>query len=165
MVSIHTPTWGVTTNSNSSICEFLFQSTHLHEVWHKLGTVSSCLASFNPHTYMRCDLRDIRSHSFAWVSIHTPTWGVTEKAPTWNTYQKFQSTHLHEVWQRTFSLLSSRSSFNPHTYMRCDNLVAALIYACKVSIHTPTWGVTVYYAYNWAYPSVSIHTPTWGVTT
>ena len=164
-----------------------FQSTHLHEVW-------------------LCDRRSIRLYGA--VSIHTPTWGVTlqtwiitqqEKSfqsthlhevwPTTTSGQplplKFQSTHLHEVWpnkQRTYTL---PMCFNPHTYMRCDFISLWRYCSCKVSIHTPTWGVTIvlnkYHSYNmfqsthlhevWqqklmkqAWEYVSIHTPTWGVT-
>ena len=186
-VSIHTPTWGVTCMS-SIVCKFRsFQSTHLHEVW-------------------LCDRRSIRLYGA--VSIHTPTWGVTlqtwiitqqEKSfqsthlhevwPTTTSGQplplKFQSTHLHEVWpnkQRTYTL---PMCFNPHTYMRCDFISLWRYCSCKVSIHTPTWGVTIvlnkYHSYNmfqsthlhevWqqklmkqAWEYVSIHTPTWGVT-
>ena len=98
---------------------------------------------FNPHTYMRCDYFFIRMAIIPYVSIHTPTWGVTFKfycygktsivsihTPTWGvTYSLrlkfllglFQSTHLHEVW-----LIGGMTQ-----YIEFD-----------VSIHTPTWGVT-----------------------
>ena len=54
--------------------------------------------------------------------------------------------------------------FNPHTYMRCDDGYKYYGRYVNVSIHTPTWGVTLAAQYpngNW---HVSIHTPTWGVT-
>ncbi len=55
-------------------------------------------------------------------------------------------------------------SFNPHTYMRCDTAAGVTITQAKVSIHTPTWGVTLQLRSRGAAHHVSIHTPTWGVT-
>ena len=157
---------------------------------------------------MRCDVAEWNSAVIQAVSIHTPTWGVTFvlqnlylstfvsiHTPTWGvtvcnrkrTYQyKFQSTHLHEVWQ----LLGTNSStgnefqsthlhevwpgytiielelacFNPHTYMRCDIGGMTQYIEFDVSIHTPTWGVTVASVISEIVNVVSIHTPTWGVT-
>ena len=54
--------------------------------------------------------------------------------------------------------------FNPHTYMRCDVTKQLLNMAETVSIHTPTWGVTLVCAWKKKIYYVSIHTPTWGVT-
>ena len=54
--------------------------------------------------------------------------------------------------------------FNPHTYMRCDGRHRPWFEQWKVSIHTPTWGVTLTSVINRTTLSVSIHTPTWGVT-
>ena len=55
-------------------------------------------------------------------------------------------------------------SFNPHTYMRCDHWCYACFPVRSVSIHTPTWGVTRSFYYDYERTFVSIHTPTWGVT-
>ena len=100
----------------------MFQSTHLHEVWPKHLIVSTLLL---------------------FVSIHTPTWGVTALRCISIWKHKFQSTHLHEVWPLLL-ILAERYRF--------------------VSIHTPTWGVTSANSYLWCGSMVSIHTPTWGVT-
>ena len=54
--------------------------------------------------------------------------------------------------------------FNPHTYMRCDVYTRTVSRKLKVSIHTPTWGVTVNVSHCINNCAVSIHTPTWGVT-
>ena len=143
-VSIHTPTWGVTSNSMYCVIPPMFQSTHLHEVWHRsVGRYVQRLASFNPHTYMRCDNYFLHSSRLL---------------------LKFQSTHLHEVWHLQQKVYNMLNSFNPHTYMRCDSIpiLLAVSLACfnphtymrcdhkerhksqstHVSIHTPTWGVT-----------------------
>ena len=77
LVSIHTPTWGVTMQAVSGEGIMLFQSTHLHEVW----LSPSSLISIIP---------------------------------------LFQSTHLHEVWLQVIADASDIDRFNPHTYMRCD---------------------------------------------
>ena len=99
VVSIHTPTWGVTCIFSRFCRSVLFQSTHLHEVWHCRWRDLTVSKSFNPHTYMRCDL-------------------TTATSPNWEL------------------------GFNPHTYMRCDNRIQSIRIYLKVSIHTPTWGVT-----------------------
>ena len=57
--------------------------------------------------------------------------------------EAFQSTHLHEVWLSNYSLSLSYIRFNPHTYMRCDPAEVVRYNFSGVSIHTPTWGVTI----------------------
>ena len=76
---------------------------------------------FNPHTYMRCDYENERHQITNDVSIHTPTWGVTNWRFTQTSTWRFQSTHLHEVWPFVVSLPRFVVCFNPHTYMRCDH--------------------------------------------
>ena len=147
--------------------EARFQSTHLHEVW--LQELSNrpvrLLVSIHTPTWGVTPLRS-RCHSSNKVSIHTPTWGVTScnqhycqayKGFNPHTYMRcdqanlaikaqnlvFQSTHLHEVWL-SFGVLPSFST--------------------PVSIHTPTWGVTLLTLEGLILLLVSIHTPTWGVT-
>ena len=100
---------------------FKFQSTHLHEVWHLLSCRLLRLLCFNPHTYMRCD-----------------------------TAPHYTRTVPHRFNPHTYMRCDSSSnvpklvllSFNPHTYMRCDWAASVLVNSLRVSIHTPTWGVT-----------------------
>ena len=54
--------------------------------------------------------------------------------------------------------------FNPHTHAGCDTNIQRFKFAEKVSIHTPTQGVTGYFTKAGGYKDVSIHTPTQGVT-
>ena len=121
-VSIHTPTWGVTLFQNFQITVIWFQSTHLHEVWPTWIIALYMSWCFNPHTYMRCDLEMLKSLTkfimFQSTHLHE-VWHCPPCFPQF--WQMFQSTHLHEVWHD-------------------DNL--RLVYEGKVSIHTPTWGVT-----------------------
>ena len=122
-VSIHTPTWGVTRgNVPNQRTISRFQSTHLHEVWPCKPRLLCQLLRFNPHTYMRCDGMNRKTFRYWLVSIHTPTWGVTNRYIRSGSPFMFQSTHLHEVWQIARELFSLNHCFNPHTYMRCDTL-------------------------------------------
>ena len=98
------------------------------------------------------------------VSIHTPTWGVTLKKCPLSSLMEFQSTHLHEVWQISRIVTPLLLCFNPHTYMRCDCERVHPTTGLRVSIHTPTWGVTRRQLHDYFEFLVSIHTPTWGVT-
>ena len=165
-VSIHTPTWGVTAVA-----------------W--------------------------RSEELQQVSIHTPTWGVTSKLSKWFWGKFCFNPHPH-VGSDPDSLqaLIKPFSFNPHPHVGSDavNNVRSCVAVCfnphphvgsddnkaqvesvmRVSIHTPTWGVTFplcwgncprhsfnphphvgsdhKITFKTIYNNVSIHTPTWGVT-
>ena len=117
-----------------------FQSTHLHEVRLSKSHRTRCaLSSFNPRTYMRCDV-------------------FVENGEL--IYVLFQSTHLHEVrpsslWsvcsyacfnprtymrcdRRRVKRVRSPKSFNPRTYMRCDWTKQSTQHSIPVSIHAPT---------------------------
>ena len=120
-----------------------FQSTHLHEVWRWV--------------YMKI----IRLRMFQSTHLHE-VWpnAVFSMASAY----LFQSTHLHEVWQYPVEQYRLGRSFNPHTYMRCDDIIESIRINLKVSIHTPTWGVTLHLLHTSVMSHVSIHTPTWGVT-
>ena len=142
-----------------------FQSTHLHEVWLS-GSTNRCRRnSFNPHTYMRCDKSPCVCHfgviKFQSTHLHE-VWQIVTTSVV--IMQVFQSTHLHEVWLGRCCTFLRLVRFNPHTYMRCDMTSVIMDNFFYVSIHTPTWGVTMssYYINFQIY--VSIHTPTWGVT-
>ena len=120
-----------------------FQSTHLHEVWRAVNK----------------GLKDIC------VSIHTPTWGVTNAICTVTAADKFQSTYLHEVWPSALCRFDSLHwSFNPHTYMRCDlHLRQTVHQGMFQSTHLhEVWLLSKRDAIDLTL--VSIHTPTWGVT-
>ena len=120
------------------------------------------------------------------VSIHTPTQGVTAATIFCSEFNKFQSTHPRRVWLIYHFLHFRTECFNPHTHAGCDDVTVYFSVSAKVSIHTPTQGVTVathtiYYRSICFNPhthagcdlgligldgdgSVSIHTPTQGVT-
>ena len=126
IVSIHTPTQGVT---------FLYIC----------NVFRIC---FNPHTHAGCD----RSGRFTLccsmdVSIHTPTQGVTTLAavnsrnPRVSIHTPTQGVTQAEVWKVW------HRSFNPHTHAGCDNRSSRPSPVLRVSIHTPTQGVTPLWRY------------------
>ena len=91
VVSIHTPTWGVT-----SLALLLTTS------W-------NC---FNPHTYMRCD------PSISATILSTSLFQSTHLHEVWlfklsssMVNVTFQSTHLHEVWPSISATILSTSLF------------------------------------------------------
>ena len=100
MVSIHTPTKGVTRAKiqiyrknivfqsthprrvwlSAAIISIIvpqFQSTHPRRVWLNFTFLSNSLSSFNPHTHEGCDTSNLHLLHIRYVSIHTPTKGVT----------------------------------------------------------------------------------------
>ena len=153
--------------------------------WQTINLLKLC---FNPHTHEGCDTTTRLLHSTRYVSIHTPTKGVTFElwlnlrafsvsihTPTKGVtnlrqdfviLNKFQSTHPRRVWHR---------------------FCASSTEVISVSIHTPTKGVTFsahvdlrsMFLFQSTHPrrvwrgkggsgsirrAVSIHTPTKGVT-
>ena len=133
-VSIHTPTWGVTTNSHWTTNKHEFQSTHLHEVWLLFQTFQIAVIWFqSTHlhevwlllSFLYFQPASVSIHTPTWgvtfsttiltfyffVSIHTPTWGVTLATKSLQYVEQFQSTHLHEVWQSLFTVLAPITSF------------------------------------------------------
>ena len=77
-VSIHTPTQGVTFSIRNKTVLLQFQSTHPRRVWQFACNVYTQYASFNPHTHAGCDLYKYDGIiPTKQVSIHTPTQGVT----------------------------------------------------------------------------------------
>ena len=71
--------------------------------------------------------------------------------------------HVGSDRERHFHV-SMSSSFNPHSHVGSDGKGNGVREVSEVSIHTPTWGVTLRDASIPWQTLVSIHTPTWGVT-
>ena len=57
LVSIHTPTWGVTTKRFAMRCLRRFQSTLPHGEWRHISGRRTGMVSFNPHSHMGSDWR------------------------------------------------------------------------------------------------------------
>ena len=98
IVSIHTPTQGVTTSIMYPAQASQFQSTHPRRVW------PFC-------TFAMCS---------EYVSIHTPTQGVTAATIFCSEFNKFQSTHPRRVWHIGTGSFNDVTGFNPHTHAGCD---------------------------------------------
>ncbi len=167
IVSIHTPTWGVTGGSES-YGDGTVVSIHT-PTWGVTPVPLIPLlkdASFNPHTYMRCDLRvattNIINIVFQSTHLHE-VWRIVRANVRHNI--RFQSTHLHEVW--LVITLFPRIPFgfqSTHLHEVWQFAPGITHEPTEVSIHTPTWGVTRFDHTDGDPDKVSIHTPTWGVT-
>ena len=141
---------------------------------------------FNPHTHAGCDtffristqpffvsihtptqgvtFAAVCKERFGIVSIHTPTQGVTRKKSL-STKKKAVSIHTPTQGVTTHSsIFNMIYCFNPHTHAGCDDVQNQLLQLQKVSIHTPTQGVTPHGGKMSKNMGVSIHTPTQGVT-
>ena len=121
---------------------------------------------FNPHTHAGCDVFKKKNYNEIGVSIHTPTQGVTSGGsyhiqirrvsihtptqgvtvipsvipaviPGFNPH-----THAGCDFARGF-VFHLHFCFNPHTHAGCDIERDMISQRTKVSIHTPTQGVTV----------------------
>ena len=99
IISIHTPTQGVTYEIISTIKLYTFQSTLPRREWRLFSNVvciprqfqstlprrewpSSAMSfafpdNFNPHSHAGSDFLNKRKEICQWISIHTPTQGVT----------------------------------------------------------------------------------------
>ena len=121
IVSIHTPTQGVTTSIMYPAQASQFQSTHPRRVW------PFC-------TFAMCS---------EYVSIHTPTQGVTAATIFCSEFNKFQSTHPRRVWLQDHRENWQYKAVSIHTPTQgvtgCNGYA---VYDYIVSIHTPTQGVT-----------------------
>ena len=166
IVSIHTPTQGVTTSIMYPAQASQFQSTHPRRVW-PFCTFAMCSEYVSIHT----PTQGVTIPCPVWrgciiVSIHTPTQGVTSLQCFWFFHWHVS---IHTPTQGvTFDTTSSPNldfSFNPHTHAGCDGLgesvwvsqqtfqsthprrvwlrITLQLDECIwVSIHTPTQGVT-----------------------
>ena len=144
MVSIHTPTKGVTLKAIASI---------------------SSMLCFNPHTHEGCDWQQSAyvHASSMFQSTHPRRVWLQELSES-RQFSEFQSTHPRRVWQVVTLYVDGVQSFNPHTHEGCDSTHANHRCLQNVSIHTPTKGVTFCSCSSFWFSNVSIHTPTKGVT-
>ena len=163
VVSIHTPTQGVTRKPlTKRTIPFLFQSTHPRRVWPGNWCLAGRIECFNPHTHAGCDSCHNSNNALHYVSIHTPTQGVTVVNLLPLLAYQFQSTHPRRVWRIMFILKKGIEYVSIHTPTQgvTWSLLAVLpllrfqsthprrvwlcvcVCVCVVSIHTPTQGVT-----------------------
>ena len=137
---------------NSLVTTFLCFNPHTHEGCDTTRRHRSTVCrSFNPHTHEGCD-NYARAKSFqCWgFNPHTHEGCDFGSSNTNKTNKWFQSTHPRRVWLSVVSLLHVCSSFNPHTHEGCDCIWLDINWPpVKVSIHTPTKGVTCCWCSYW----------------
>ena len=128
--------------SENKIC-FLFHSTHPRRVWRIVFRHISFFLEFQS-THPRRVWRGFKGKAYLCitVSIHTPTKGVTDFHDEDYYDVWFQSTHPRRVWLSKSLSSNIILSFNPHTHEGCDSINLNYMFMDKVSIHTPTKGVT-----------------------
>ena len=122
-ISIHTPTQGVTLHSFECNCNHLY---------------------FNPHSHAGSDVTQFaRNWEALQISIHTPTQGVTPEEPIRAHKAEIS---IHTPTQGVTKTASMRwvecSNFNPHSHAGSDPHGAGGHCSVYISIHTPTQGVT-----------------------
>ena len=165
-VSIHTPTQGVTFLYICNVFRICF-NPHTHAGCdNPLPRLTRVHNRFNPHTHAGCDSAarpkvltvarfqsthprrvwpSCQSYSAAhtFVSIHTPTQGVTSINNFAKSAWSFNPhTHAGCDSVRTTSW-NGIPCFNPHTHAGCDCFYNSCFCDDMVSIHTPTQGVTL----------------------
>ena len=123
IVSIHTPTKGVTCDNLDKLLHTLCFNPHTHEGCDAVlvAFILKRLKRFNPHTHEGCDRRNDRSRC---------------------RHLRFNP-HTHEGCDWALRVdYQLFISFNPHTHEGCDIPHRHLYLLTVVSIHTPTKGVT-----------------------
>ena len=122
LVSIHTPTKGVTYIRYSHTYLIKFQSTHPRRVWLMVIFLFLHRVCFNPHTHEGCDtLLFLYYGMMILVSIHTPTKGVTFTCFLFHENCVCFNPHTHEGCDKYMFMQDIMvNSFNPHTHEGCD---------------------------------------------
>ena len=132
------------TNSSSPLVEAQFQSTHPRRVWLKINYMANKVLGFNPHTHEGCD--QLTMINFLLVVCFNP--------------------HTHEGCDRCHrSRTGCFNGFNPHTHEGCDlkHLQQIMLLTQFQSTHPRrVWPALNSDAFTRI--RVSIHTPTKGVT-
>ena len=122
MISIHTPTQGVTVYDFWQLLQYDNFNPHSHAgsdlSWQG---ITDLIGNFNPHSHAGSDLKWKTIRPEYAISIHTPTQGVTRFKFTPTGGGWFQSTLPRREWQYERETTGDNTS---------------------ISIHTPTQGVT-----------------------
>ena len=164
-VSIHTPTKGVTQCWYLTELALRFQSTHPRRVWLIAYLYYSYEYKFQSTHPRRVwlEIQAVAQNEHEFQSTHPRR--VWRKLPLGHlAWRQFQSTHPRRVWLEKRKNIFLKDCFNPHTHEGCDIIDIKINVLQKVSIHTPTKGVTKDIRTIIKHSIVSIHTPTKGVT-
>ena len=122
VVSIHTPTKGVTKQLAIKASEQMFQSTHPRRVWRFGSLWPAMVIIVSIHTPTKGVTDDDGNIVILTpVSIHTPTKGVTSIGFTKKTTNQCFNPHTHEGCDKNHFLKRPiYFRFNPHTHEGCD---------------------------------------------
>ena len=121
IVSIHTPTQGVTFLYICNVFRICF-NPHTHAGCdNPLPRLTRVHNRFNPHTHAGCDYCKDNKCKIISVSIHTPTQGVTPDSIV-STFGHSVSIHTptQGVTLRSQYVFIDKC-FNPHTHAGCDH--------------------------------------------
>ena len=144
LISIHTPTQGVTSGMFIPFPPIPDFNPHSHAGSDYVQPSSLLLNSyFNPHSHAGSDSAFLCIYNLRSISIHTPTQGVTKALPQQKRQHTYFNPHSHAGSDFTFVLrLHKHIYFNPHSHAGSDDYIVTAVYQRMISIHTPTQGVT-----------------------
>ena len=123
IVSIHTPTQGVTFTFDNENFSFVGFNPHTHAGCDPSAfALSAVIPCFNPHTHAGCDFQ---------------RWRQEKPKYCFNPHTHAGCDFL------SLPQPCNQQCFNPHTHAGCDDANGEFLDTLKVSIHTPTQGVTL----------------------
>ena len=144
----------------------MFQSTHPRRVWQgKVKFQASYMGFQSTHPRRVWRLYLFRLYNMSKFQSTHPrrVWRFSPSLLV--NWIMFQSTHPRRVWPALVASDGRTLKVSIHTPTQgVTSPICRQIKSCIVSIHTPTQGVTYACIYKWFYLPVSIHTPTQGVT-
>ncbi len=123
------------------------------------------MVNFNPHSHAGSDRILPHRQICAFISIHTPTQGVTGSRQSIRGNPSHFNPHSHagsDLHRRKHRM--RQIHFNPHSHAGSDMMGGTMASVESISIHTPTQGVTLNREIAMFDSCISIHTPTQGVT-
>ena len=142
-ISTHTSLWDVTMYRIITSFWFVFQLTHLYEMWQRRKT---CCGTCS-------------------ISTHTPLWDVTTyHAPLCPFPFNFNS-HISmrcDISKKVGRI--QKKNFNSHISMRCDLIYYHKAHGNSISTHTSLWDVTRLWENLPLRWMISTHTSLWDVT-
>ena len=121
-ISIHTPTQGVTWRHKKFIVGYFDFNPHSHAGSDSMNCArQEDFQNFNPHSHAGSDTTCSTQSMFnSWISIHTPTQGVTSYFKWFTWFDKFQSTLPRREWPDLTISPSWINYFNPHSHAGSD---------------------------------------------
>ena len=153
VISIHTPTKGVTWKrfSNGDLLLW-FQSTLPQREWRKRTIYIGWGGSdFNPHSHKGSDdCCVVSAPCFLHFNPHSHKGSDNPEIFLLLRPFTFQSTLPQREWRQSHRNLDHGFYFNPHSHKGSDLICFNFSMLSKISIHTPTKGVTTFFC-DWRF--------------